>query len=220
MLQDLANWYWQRHYAVLFYSLLLTLVLVPLQALIGSQGYFIQALLAFNLVAAVFDRRGGRLRFLFLLAAGFAILLRIGAFSIDYTHGEVVALTIWTVLALVAAIRGLIFSLTSKIITAEEIYAALSFYLIAGLFCGVLYYSIEQAVPGSFFISGEKFVQLSLADAIYFSFVTLATLGYGDIVPYATAPRALAAVQAVAGQLFLAVLVARLVSRSTVNPRD
>ena len=48
--------------------------------------------------------------------------------------------------------------------------------------------------------------------ALYFSFVTLATLGYGDIVPRSDVARGLAIVEGVGGQLFLAVLVARLVS--------
>ena len=46
---------------------------------------------------------------------------------------------------------------------------------------------------------------------IYYSFVTLSTLGYGDIVPKVSAARMLAAVEAITGQLYLAVLVARLV---------
>jgi hypothetical protein len=48
--------------------------------------------------------------------------------------------------------------------------------------------------------------------AIYYSFVTLATLGYGDIVPRSEVARGLTIMEAVAGQLYLAVLVARLVS--------
>ena len=48
--------------------------------------------------------------------------------------------------------------------------------------------------------------------AIYFSFVTLATLGYGDIVPRTDVARGFAIVEGVGGQLFLAVLIARLVS--------
>jgi voltage-gated potassium channel Kch len=48
--------------------------------------------------------------------------------------------------------------------------------------------------------------------AMYFSFVTLATLGYGDIVPHTDLARGVAMVEGIGGQLFLAVLVARLVS--------
>jgi voltage-gated potassium channel Kch len=52
----------------------------------------------------------------------------------------------------------------------------------------------------------------STADGIYFSFVTLATLGYGDFVPKTEVARGLVILEAIAGQLYLAVMVARLVS--------
>jgi voltage-gated potassium channel Kch len=55
------------------------------------------------------------------------------------------------------------------------------------------------------------------ANALYFSFVTLATLGYGDIVPASDLTRRLAVVEAVIGQLYLAVLVARLVGLYTAG---
>src|SRR6266545_1577362 len=62
------------------------------------------------------------------------------------------------------------------------------------------------------FVGTGDFSRMS---AIYFSFVTLATLGYGDIVPRTDVARGLAIVEGVGGQLFLAVLVARLVSLYT-----
>jgi len=71
-----------------------------------------------------------------------------------------------------------------------------------------LYWAIEQISPGTF--SGAS--EFSLNGAIYFSFVTLATLGYGDIAPRSEIARGLAIVEGVGGQLFLVVLVARLVS--------
>jgi hypothetical protein len=61
---------------------------------------------------------------------------------------------------------------------------------------------------------------------IYFSFVTLATLGYGDITPVANSARTLAWLEAVIGQLYLAVLVAGLVGaliareRKIIEPKD
>jgi len=54
---------------------------------------------------------------------------------------------------------------------------------------------------------------------MYFSFVTLATLGYGDIVPRSDVARSLAIIEAVAGQLYLAAMVARLVSLYVASPR-
>jgi hypothetical protein len=93
-------------------------------------------------------------------------------------------------------------------VDAEHLYAALSAYLLAGIYFGVLYWVLEQVWPGSF----TKNDEFSRVSAIYFSFVTLATLGYGDIAPRTDIARGLAIIEGVGGQLFLAVLVARLVS--------
>ena len=93
-------------------------------------------------------------------------------------------------------------------VDAEHLYAALSAYLLAGIFFALFYWVLEQVRPGTFATAGN----FSRMNAIYFSFVTLATLGYGDIVPRSDIARGLVIVEGVGGQLFLAVLVARLVS--------
>lgn len=70
---------------------------------------------------------------------------------------------------------------------------------------------MECTWPGSFVILGESaHGQLSLPTAAYFSFVALATLGYGDVVPVSEAARSLVVFEAIAGQLYLAVTVATL----------
>ena len=72
------------------------------------------------------------------------------------------------------------------------------------------FFGEEAALPGSFaHAAGTPFTSQR---AIYFSFVTQATLGYGDIVPLGDEAQGVAVVQAVGGQIYLAVLVARLVS--------
>ena len=85
---------------------------------------------------------------------------------------------------------------------------------VAGQFFGVLYWAIAGAWPGSFAdpAAAEGSAGLTLSTAMYFSFVTLATLGYGDVVPRTDLARGLAVLEAVGGQLFVAVIVARLVS--------
>ena len=93
---------------------------------------------------------------------------------------------------------------------AEHIFAALDAYLLAGLIFAVCYWLLDQTWPASFGVASAS--DLDLAHAIYFSFVTIATLGYGDIVPASDATRGLAILEAVSGQMYLTVLVARLVS--------
>jgi len=85
-------------------------------------------------------------------------------------------------------------------------------YLLAGLFFGLLHWEIERTWPGSYAESGASTpASFPLSTAIYFSFVTLATLGYGDVVPKTEVARGLAMLEAVGGQLYVAVTIARLV---------
>ena len=102
----------------------------------------------------------------------------------------------------------------------EHLYAGLSAYLLAGIFFGVFYWVLERTWSGSFAIPGEGAQSnFSLTAAIYYSFVTLTTLGYGDIVPRSEVGRGLAILEAVVGQLYLAVMIARLVSLYAVGER-
>jgi voltage-gated potassium channel Kch len=117
-------------------------------------------------------------------------------------------LGIWTLIGLFAAAVALRFALRGTKLDSEHLYAALSAYLLAGVYFGLLYWVLEQVRPGTFVSAGD----FSRTGAVYFSFVTLATLGYGDIVPRTDVARGLAIVEGVGGQLFLAVLVARLLS--------
>jgi len=117
-------------------------------------------------------------------------------------------LGLWILIGLLAAAFALRFAMRATQVDAEHLYAALSAYLLAGIFFGLLYWVLEQIHPGTFITAG-RFSRMS---AFYFSFVTLATLGYGDIVPRSDVARGLAMVEGVGGQLFLAVMVARLVS--------
>ncbi|MEM6260525.1 MAG: potassium channel family protein [Planctomycetota bacterium] len=94
-------------------------------------------------------------------------------------------------------------------VTAATISSALAVYLIAGIFWSLLYTIIESASPGSFFIGGDT---VSRTDLHYFSYVTMTTLGYGDVVPRHGFARSCALAQALLGQVFIAVIVGRLVA--------
>jgi hypothetical protein len=103
-------------------------------------------------------------------------------------------------------------------VDADHLFAALDTYLLIGLIFAVGYSLLDQAWPGSF--GSPLGTDVGLPRAVYFSFVTLATLGYGDVVPVSDMARGLAVLEAVTGQLYLAVLVARLVSLYSQPPRD
>jgi hypothetical protein len=131
---------------------------------------------------------------------------------------EAINLTVQITVAMLAALAALRFAMSGSSITREHIYAALSAYVLAGVFAGAFYSVMERTWPDSFAIAGQlAHGQLPLPTAAYFSFVTLATLGYGDIVPASDAARSLVVFEAIAGQLYLAVMVARLVSLYVVG---
>lgn len=99
--------------------------------------------------------------------------------------------------------------LRSGRVTAARICGVLAVYMLLGLMWSSVYSIVEHAIPGSFKLSTEEGTTDEL---VYFSFVTLTTLGYGDTVPLSSGARGLTIVEALCGQLYLAVIVARLVA--------
>ena len=95
-------------------------------------------------------------------------------------------------------------------ITREVIFGALAVYLLLGLMWTYGYTLLDHLVPDSFSHPGT-IINLDFNSFNYFSFVTMTTLGYGDISPVSQAAKAMAITQAITGQVYLAVLVARLV---------
>jgi hypothetical protein len=98
-------------------------------------------------------------------------------------------------------------------VTMQSIYGALSAYLIIGLMFAAYYAAIWRLDGGSFF-AGQRTAehQTGTQTFQYFSFTTLTTLGYGDFTAAGDGGRALAVIEALTGQVFLATLVARLVT--------
>jgi hypothetical protein len=95
-------------------------------------------------------------------------------------------------------------------VTLETIYGAIVVYIFIGLMWVFLYNLTELLHPGSFSVAA--ILEAESKKALYFfSFVTLTTLGYGDITPLSALARSLAMLEAIVGQMYIAVLIARLV---------
>lgn len=109
--------------------------------------------------------------------------------------------------------------LSYRRITADKINGAICGYLLIGINYALIYTLIENLAPGSFEFSRSLLSTLRdvrdfpayFAHFLYYSFVTLTTLGYGDITPVQNAARVLSSLEAVLGQLYVAILIARLV---------
>ena len=97
-------------------------------------------------------------------------------------------------------------------VNQEMLFAGLSIYIILGFMFSQLYAAVYAYNPNSFSYASEYYPNgLGWYDFLYFSFVTLTTLGYGDIYPILATARGLAIVQAICGVMFLATMVAELV---------
>jgi hypothetical protein len=95
-------------------------------------------------------------------------------------------------------------------VTAHRIQGGIAAYLLLGVAWAAAYGLVDTAYPGAF--SGAVGGAAGQRGWLYFSFVTLTTVGYGDIVPVHPAARSLAMLEAVTGPLYIAILLARLVS--------
>lgn len=113
------------------------------------------------------------------------------------------------------------FILSREYVTLEVIIGAVTVYLMLGIIWSICYGFIETLFPGSFnFMRQDGMIEPY--SIIYFSFVTLTTLGYGDISPLTPVAQSLTLVEALVGQVYLVVLIAWLVgmhiSEKKVNP--
>ena len=208
-ISDSATWrtYGRHRYAVLFYCLLLMLIITPIAAGIGIPQTVGRLLVGLALVAAVMPNQTRRNRYVLLAAILSIVALRIVSERDDVPVSPATMAGLMGVIGLLGAAGALRAVVTANRVDEEIIYAALSTYLLAGIFFGQLHMAVEGFLPGSY--SGPS--EFSETSSIYFSFVTLATLGYGDFLPRSDLARGLTTFEVIGGQLYLAVMVARLI---------
>ncbi len=105
-------------------------------------------------------------------------------------------------------------------VTSDKIAGSISAYILLGIVWSVVYTLFQHLQPGSFVIPEHLQTDSTTGIwAVYFSFTTLTTLGYGDITPHLPAAQTYAIMEAACGQIFLTVLVARLVALQIIHSR-
>jgi hypothetical protein len=106
----------------------------------------------------------------------------------------------------------------SRIVTQAQLYTAINIYLLLSLAWAALYLAIDAFYPGAIQMGSHPADRQT--ELLYFSLITLSTIGYGDIVPLGGEARILAALEGVTGVLYIAITVALLVSRFRNEPSD
>jgi hypothetical protein len=195
-------------------ALLLLLVAVPLAQDFNFLDPDIVRAFFFSVLMIVGARSlngGGRYFTIGMVLAAFGILLNIVAVGKSATLLQAASLLSLFTFLLVSVSYTLKQVVFGTELNMNRLVGAICVYLLLGILWALAYAFLELVVPGSF-----KGIELTKTtgwhnDWFYFSFVTLTTLGYGDITPMTSAGRSLVYLQAIAGQFYIAVLVAGLV---------
>ncbi len=221
-------------FAILLAAELGLLVTVPVVDMFGSGlapatirltiGIGFIVLVLFTL-AAISDMQ--RIRWAVILLGIPAVLIEIAAIVGQgkfIQGGSHVISVLFFVLVIIAIIR---YIFRNDRVDSNVLFASLCVYVMLGVLFAYAYAAIESMIPGSFQVGQGEWAARAPLDiggrasnaAFYFSYVTMTTLGYGDICPVSPIAKMTASLQAVTGQLYLAVLVARLVGLHIAHAR-
>jgi hypothetical protein len=214
----LTNLYIRWRYLILLGTLLLVLVVQPVTFGFSTPPQLFDAflvLVTFALLLSFCPDKNKR-----LLAVAFGIptgLLSLGGHLIA-AHNTVVLIGhclavvfyFWAAALIVASL------FRRQALSLDSIFGAICGYLLVGMAWAVLYSTLDTVWPGSFEVANRLADQVQADDSrihlfTYYSFITLTTVGYGDVTPLSTAARTCAWLEALTGQFYLAVLVAGLV---------
>jgi hypothetical protein len=211
------TWESQLNLSLFLGLLLVTIFLMPALGMERRDGRFVRDLVfSIVLISGVAIAWGQRR--IFPVTAGvaaIALAIRWAAWWIradDFAMWREVA-TLASVIVICWVLLSQVFS--AGIVTSARVQGGVAVYLLLGLGWAHCYQIANRLHPGSFQTSvGNSF---SVVEWYYYSFATLTTLGYGDIVPIQPVTRSLAISEALAGQLYLTVLIARLVAMEVMS---
>lgn len=180
---------------------------------LGSEPVIRAVLFSVLLLVGVWSLRGGQGHFrfgmAFVVAGIICNILAVNMESIVLHYGSNLAMLGFLIVAVSFTLRQVVFGTEMNV---NRLVGAISVFLLLGIIWSFAYALLELIAPGSFkgFSPGDGPGKHS--SWLYFSFVTLTTLGYGDVTPVSAVARSVAFMQAVVGQFYIAVLVAGLVS--------
>ncbi len=173
------------------------------------------------LAVGVWSLRGAsRLYTAGMFVAIIAIILNILSIARQDDTLRIIALLALFIFLLLVAFNTLRQVGFSDDISLNRIVGAICIYLLLGVIWSIAYTVLEFLQPGSFKGMTEMVSPLRNPDWIYFSFVTITTLGYGDITPVTQTAKTLSFAEAIVGQFYIAVLVAGLVSAYISTKKD
>lgn len=223
ILRSMKAWHTHLHeyrYGFLFVSLITYLVLIPF---VEQESGYVIPVVFFLVIYFVLDTLDLRPRvFWSAVSVGFAsMVLHLvgntpGLSSGDATTLELLVHVLYLVFIGFCVIILMRRIFGAELVTGDTIRGGIAVYLLAGLAGGLFYDLFLLYDPDAL---GTADIGYSFSTAIYFSFVTMTTLGFGDITPKTPFLKTVVYLHATLGQLYLAVLVARLVGMLGVSKK-
>ena len=185
----------------------------------GKLGQHIfQAVTVITLASGIIGFRSSKLWFHtgigFTLSVLLVVILSVLLDVADMSYIHLLILTLFYAWTTWLAARQVLFT---GPIDVNKIVGAICIYLLVGLIWTMSYLLVAQAIPGAFNGLEQVIWYDNFADAAYYSFVTLTTLGYGDISPVVPVARFLVYMEAIVGVFYMAILVASLIGTRTSN---
>lgn len=216
------------NFTLLLFALFGFILIPPLFSGTAASAFLLPMLMSAVLLLALNVFRQSRWEFLAALALAIPALG--GRWVLQFMHPQQLIIAVaacWFAFLAFTVFIVLRHVLTTRRVSYDTISGALCGYLMFGVMYAFAFVMIDYFYPGSFSVSlksatgpGYTFVKEEFQHYLYFSFVTLASIGYGDIAPVSPPARAFAAIEGIAGQFYIAVLIARLVSLHSSRRED
>ncbi|MCP3942866.1 MAG: two pore domain potassium channel family protein [Desulfobacteraceae bacterium] len=191
--------------------LLIYVIATPFFALIMNEKLFLNIAFSAVMLSAIMTVSHKKKSRIWVVLLGFVCLvfiwLKVSIITSEIMLASVVLQALFNFFMVFIII---LFIFETTVITRNTISAAVVAYLFVALSFADLFLMVELISPGSFSISHDR-IMLDPSVLRYFSFVTLSTLGYGDIVPISSPAKNLVVAEALIGPIYLTVLIAKLV---------
>lgn len=213
-------WY-RGPYFILTCTLLAAILAYPLAATLLGELVLrvVTTLMLFSALYAVMEPR-----WLFRLLGFFLVPILAGNWFVDpidhpnWSGLVTICVMIFLLITLVAILERII---ASKKVTSDVIFGSIAVYLLFGIVIAMSFHFLNMIDPGNV-LSTVGAADLArhqgqFSEFLYFSFITLTSVGYGDIAPVDNAARSIAMFEGIVGQLYVAILIARLVSMHIAN---
>src|ERR1044072_1615929 len=199
------------------YLLLMVALIVSLFCSTLGQSWsnvFAAVFFLLSLIAAAYSISKSRIQLVILLGLSFLAVIPLWELAVpNRTVFETMDKTLWLILTFYVGLMIFQDIMKDKRIGSNEIYGAISVYLLIGIFFGMIYQLVLVFDANAFYFDPKNFKNPPPGDGdiFYYSLIALSTVGYGDVSPVAPIARSISMIEALLGVMYVATMIARFI---------